>query len=65
MVEIHEKKNLITLLIFIFKFQENWIRFIMISKITLKIIKKNLMLELFMCLMLELLILLLNFYSLG
>jgi hypothetical protein len=32
-----------------------WIRFIMISKIKLKFFQINLMLELFMCLMLELL----------
>jgi hypothetical protein len=37
----------------------------MISKIELKCFKINLMFELFMCLRLELLKLLLNFYSLG
>jgi hypothetical protein len=55
MMEIHHKKNLVASLIFIFKIEFFWIRFIMISKIKLKIFKINLMLELFMCLMLELL----------
>ncbi len=55
MVEIHHKKNSITSLKFILNFQKNWIRFIMISKIKLKSFHINLMLELFMCLMLELL----------
>jgi hypothetical protein len=37
------------------KFQINWIRFMMISKIELKCFQINLMLEFFMCLRLELL----------
>jgi hypothetical protein len=44
----------ITSLIFISKFQKNWIRFIVISKIEFKSFQINLMLEFFMCLMLEL-----------
>jgi hypothetical protein len=51
--------------IFIFKFQKHWISFIMISNIELKSFQIHLMLELFTCLMLESLVLLLNFYSLG
>jgi hypothetical protein len=49
-------------LIIILKFQKNWIRFIMISNIECKSFQINLMLELFMCLMLEFLNLNLNFY---
>jgi hypothetical protein len=49
----------------IFKFSKKRIRFIMISKILLKNFQINLILELFMCLMLELLKFLLVFYSLG
>jgi hypothetical protein len=47
-----------------FKFSTNWIRFIMISKIKLRIFQVSLMLKFFICLILELLKLLLNFYSL-
>jgi hypothetical protein len=43
------KKKSITLLIFILDFQKNWIRFIMILKIKLKIFQINLMLEFFVC----------------
>jgi hypothetical protein len=57
-------KKSITLLIFILNFQKNWIRFIVISKIRLKSLKINLMFKIFMCLMLHLLRLHLNFYSL-
>ncbi len=65
MVEIqHEKKPSITSLIFILDFQKKLIRYIVISNIELKSFQINLILELFMCLMLELLELLLNFYSL-
>jgi hypothetical protein len=39
--------------LFIFNFQNNWIRFIIILKIKIKKIQRNLMLELFMCLMLD------------
>jgi len=63
MVEIHHKCFSKTSLIFILKFQKNWIRFIMISKVELKSFQISLMLELFMCLMLELLGLSQNFYS--
>jgi hypothetical protein len=49
------KKNSVTSLIFILKFQKNWIKVIMISKIKLKIFQINLMLELFICLTLKLL----------
>jgi len=59
------KKHTVTSLIFILNFQEKRIRFIMISNIELKSFQINLMLELFMCSMLESLVLLLNFYSLG
>jgi hypothetical protein len=55
----------VTSLLFILNFQKNWIRFIMISKIKLKKFQVNLMLKLFIYLMLELLKLLLNFYSLS
>ncbi len=60
----HKKKPLVTSLIFILDFQKNWIRF-MISKIELKCFQIKLMLEMFMCLRLELLELLLKIYSLG
>jgi hypothetical protein len=50
---------------FILKFQKNWIKVTMISNIKLKSFQINLMLELFICLILELLKLLINFYSLG
>jgi hypothetical protein len=59
------KEPLVTSLIFILKFQKNWIRFMMISDIELKCFKINLMLDLFMCFRLELLKLFLKFYSLG
>jgi hypothetical protein len=59
------KKPLDTSLIYPLKFQKYWIRFMIISKIELKCFEINLMLELFMCLRLELLELLLNVYSLG
>jgi len=49
MVKIHHNYTLV----FIFKFQKYWIRFIMISNIKLKFFQINLMFELFMCLMLE------------
>jgi len=49
------KKPLVASLIFILKFQKHWIRVMMISNIELKCFKINLMLELFMCLELELL----------
>jgi hypothetical protein len=64
MMEVHHQKKSVASLIFVLNFQKTWIRFIMISKIKLKIFQINLMLELFMCLMLELLKLLKNFYSL-
>jgi hypothetical protein len=49
MVEIHHiKKNLVTSLIFILRFEKHWIRFMMISKIELKCFQINLMLELFL-----------------
>jgi hypothetical protein len=64
MVEIHHKILLVTSLIFILNFQKNWIRFTIISKIKLFFFQINLMLELFMCLMLELLGLFLKNYSL-
>jgi hypothetical protein len=59
------KKPLFTSLIFILKFQINWIRFMMISKIELKCFQINLILEIFLCLRLELLELFLKIYSLG
>jgi hypothetical protein len=65
MVEIHYGKKSIKLKILIFKFQKIRVRFIMISKTKLKSFQINLILELFIHLMLELLELLLNFYSLG
>ncbi len=49
------KKHLVTSLIIILVFQKNWIRFMMISKIELKCFQINLVLELFMCLRLQLL----------
>jgi hypothetical protein len=64
MVEIDHKKNLVTSLLFILKFQINWVMFIMISKIKHKIFQINLILELFICLILEWLELLKNLYSL-
>ncbi len=53
MVEIHHKKNSITSLIFNLNFQKNWIWLIIILKIKIKKFQINLMLELFMCLMLD------------
>ncbi len=58
------KNKSVASLIFVLNFQKTWIRFIMISKIKLKSFQINLMLELFMCLMLESLKLFYNFYSL-
>ncbi len=52
----------LTSLILIFIFQKTWIR-LRSQRLNLKVFKINLMLELFMCLMLELLELLLNLYS--
>jgi len=49
------RKPLVTSLIFISKCQKNWIRFTMILKIEFKCFQINLMLELFICLRLELL----------
>ncbi len=59
-----KKKISIISLIFISKFQKNWIRFIVISKIEFKNFQINLMLEIFMCLMLEFKKLFENFFSL-
>jgi hypothetical protein len=59
------KSKSITSLIFFSIFKFIFIRFIMISKINLKNFQISLKLKLFMYLMLELLELLLNFYSLG
>jgi hypothetical protein len=53
----------ITLLIYILKIQNIWKRFLMISKIELKIFQINFIVRLFMCLTLELLKLFLDFYS--
>ncbi len=47
-----------------FNFQKKLIRFVMISNIELKSFQINFMLKLFMCLMLESLEFILNFYSL-
>jgi hypothetical protein len=55
MVEIHHDKKINNIINIILNFQKNWIMFIMISKIKLKISQINLILKLFMCLMLELL----------
>jgi hypothetical protein len=41
------KKPLVTSLIFILKFEKNWIKFIVISKIELKCFEINLMLDVF------------------
>jgi hypothetical protein len=54
--KISPNQNLLVMsLIFILNFQKNWIRFMMISTIELKSFQINLVLELFMCLRLELL----------
>jgi len=55
MVEIHHEKKFNNIINIILKFQKDWIMFIMISKIKLKSFQINLILEFFMCLMLELL----------
>ncbi len=55
MVEIHQFFFIVTSLIFILMSQKKRIRFIMIWKIKLKSFQINSILELFMCLMLELL----------
>jgi hypothetical protein len=47
-----------------FKFQKNWIKFMMISEIEFNCFQTNFMLELFMCLRLKLLKLFCKFYSL-
>ncbi len=49
------KKTLNYIINIYFEFLKNWIKLTMISKIELKSFSVNLMLELFICLMLELL----------
>ncbi len=56
-----KRKPLVTSILFILHFQKNWITFMMISKIKLKIFQINLILEFFTWEWLELL---LKFYSL-
>jgi hypothetical protein len=58
-------KKIVTSLIFILNVPKTWLKFIKNSKIKLKIFHLNLIIELFMCLMLKLLELILHFYSLG
>jgi hypothetical protein len=60
-----QKKHVVISLIFISKIQKNWIRFMVISKIELKLFQINLMFKFFMCLKLELLELIKKFYLLG
>jgi hypothetical protein len=59
------KKNSVTSLIFILNFQQNWIRFIMISKIILKSFQINLLFEFFYVFNIGIIKINLKFYSLG
>ncbi len=65
MVEIQDRKKLSNIINIYFKFSKNWIRFILISNTKHKTFQINLTMELFTHLMLKLLELILNFYSLG
>jgi hypothetical protein len=65
MVEVHHTKKLSYIINIYFKVSKKLNKVLNDLKDKLIIFQINFMLELFMCLMLELLELLLNFYSLG
>jgi hypothetical protein len=63
-MKIHPKKPFDYIINIYYKFQSFWIKFTTISEIEFNCFQINFMLELFMCLRLELLKLFWNFYSL-